>query len=410
MTVAVKPLGSETPGAVLSALRGRRVCFAANAVQGAGGQGEFLRQMAYALDTIPGSAIFSRHAGEGRAQRVNLPFERSARRLAFDALRATPLLRSRQDWLTLLADEDFDRRVAAEIGEADLVDGVIGQCANTLTRLRPRTARIVVTSLNTHLDHLADALEAEQRRIGRRVRSFVHPRMRRRAARELALADLVRVNSEMARRTFVERGVPADKVRVIHPAVDLDHFRPVPQPDEVFRVMAVASIDPRKGIHYLLQAFLDARLPNAELLLVGGTGDRWSRRMLEDYQRRDPRIRVVQLDVARVPVAQSYGAASVVVHPAIEDGYGLVIPQALACGRPVIASRGAGASELIEDGVSGFVVDAASSDAIRTRLRLLAADLRLRERVAVAAPSAVQGIAYRDFARAVAEFYASAFC
>jgi glycosyltransferase involved in cell wall biosynthesis len=410
MTVTAEPVGSGTPGVVPAPLRGRRVCFVANAVEGAGGQGEFLRQMANALDAIPGAAVFSRHAGEGRARRVNLPFDGSARRLAFDVLRATPLVRGRQDWLTLLADEDFDRRVAAAIGEADLIDGVIAQCADTLTRLRPRASRVVVTSLNTHFDHLDDVMEAEQRRTGHRVRGFVHPRMRQRAARELALADLVRVNSEMARRTFVERGVPADKVRVIHPAVDLDHFRPVPQPDAAFRVMAVASIDLRKGIRYLLQAFVDARLPNAELLLVGGTGDRWSRRMLEGYQRRDPRIRVAQLDVMRAPLEQSYGAATVVVHPALEDGYGLVIPQALACGRPVIASRGAGASELIEDGVTGFVVDAASSEAIRARLQLLAADLRLRERVAAEAPSAVQGIGYGDFARAVAAFYASAFC
>jgi glycosyltransferase involved in cell wall biosynthesis len=399
----------DTPAGVPAALRGRRVCFAANAIEGAGGQGEFLRQMARALDLIPGAAIFSRRTGGGRAARVNLPFDRSARRLAFDALLATPGLRGRQDWLTLLADEDFDRRVAAVIGEADLVDGVIGQCADTLARVRPKVSRIVVTSLNTHFDHLADVLDAEHRRIGRPVPTFLHPRMRQRAARELALADLVRVNSDTARRTFVDRGVPADRVRVIHPAVDLDHFRPVPLPQGRLRVMAVASIDPRKGIRYLLQAFVDARLPDAELVLVGGTGDRWSRRMLEDYQRRDPRIRVAELDVTRVPVEHSYGTASVLVHPALEDGYGLVIPQALACGRPVIASRGAGASELIEDGVSGFVVDPASSGAIKTCLQALAADRRLLEQMASAAPLAVRGIGYPEFARAVAALYASAF-
>ena len=410
MTVATAVSGALRSGNALTALDGRRVCFVANAVAGAGGQGEFLRQMARALDAIPGAVIFSRHASAARAGCVNLPFERSARRLAFDALLATPLLRGRQDWLTILADEDFDRRVAAHIGPIDLVDGVIGQCCDTLTRVRSRAARVVLTSLNTHLDHLVDVVEAEHRRIGHHGRSFVHPRMRRRAARELALADLVRVNSELARQTFIERGVPAAKVHVIHPAVDLDHFRPVPKPDDVFRVMAVASIDPRKGIHHLLKGFLDARLPNAELVLIGGTGDRWSRRMLEGYQRRDARIRVVQVDVTKTRVEDSYGAASVVVHPAIEDGYGLVIPQALACGRPVIASRGAGASELIEDGVHGFVVEAASSDAIKTRLQTLAADLRLRERMAASAPSAVRGLGYADFARAVAAFYASAFC
>ena len=410
MTVAAGVGGVLRSGDTMTTLDGRRICFLANAVAGVGGQGEFLRQMAQALDAIPGSVILSRHASAPRAVCVNLPFEGSARRLAFDALLATPLLRGRQDWLTVLADEDFDRRVAASIGPVDLVDGVIGQCCETLTRVRPRAARVVLTSLNTHLDHLVDVVEAEHRRIGYHGRCFVHPRMRRRAERELALADLVRVNSELARQTFIERGVPAAKVHVIHPAVDLDHFRPVPKPDDVFRVMAVASIEPRKGIHLLLQGFIDARLTRAELVLVGGTGDRWSKRMLEGYQRQDGRIRVVQMDVTKTKVEDSYGAASVVVHPAIEDGYGLVIPQALACGRPVIASNGAGASELIEDGVNGFVVEAASSGAIKTRLQTLAADLRLRERMAAAAPSAVRGLGYADFARAVAAFYSSAFC
>ncbi len=384
-----------------------RVCFIANAVAGSGGQGEFLRQMAHALDQLPDARLYSRQATARRTACVDLPFARSASRLAFDALLATPGLRGRHDWLTLLADTDFDRRVAARIGPVDLADGIMGQCCRTFTRIRPRTARLVLTSLNTHIDHLAALVEAEHRRIGFRGPSFIHPRMRRRAAREIALADRIRVNSEWARRTFVERGVPASKVHVIHPAVDRDRFKPVPKRDEVFRILAVSSIDPRKGIHYLLQGFLDARLPDAELVLIGGTGDRWSRRMLERFQRQDARIRVVHTDVTTAPVADTYGAASVVVHPAVEDGYGLVIAQALACGRPVVASRQAGASELIQDGVHGFVVDAGSSDAIADRLQVLATDARLRERMAAAAPSAVARLGYDDFAQAVAAFYAS---
>ena len=383
------------------------VAFVANAVWGAGGQGEFLRQMALALDPLPAARVYCRRGRPGHARDVGLPFGPGVRRLAFSLLRGTPVLRRRVDWLTLLADVDFDRRVARRLGAADavdLVDGVMGQCRLTFERARPRARALVLTSLNTHIDHLVSVLEAEHRRIGFTGPSFIHPRMRRRALREIELADWIRVNSELARRTFVERGAREDRVVVIQPAVDLDHFRPQPVAAGTFRVMAVSSIEPRKGVHYLLQAFADAGLRDAELVLVGGTGDRWSRRMVERYVGVD-RVRVTFADVTRAPVTDTYGTASVVVHPALEDGYGLVIPQALACGRPVIASRGAGASELVQHGVNGFLVEPGSARGITDALRTLASDRTLLARMSAAAPAAVRGLGYAAFGRQVRQFY-----
>ncbi len=382
----------------------REMAFVANASWGAGGQGEFLRQMALALDPLPAARVYCRQGRPDHARDIGLPFRSGVRRLAFSALRRTPVLRRRVDWLTLLADVDFDRRVARRLGAVDLVDGVMAQCRLTFEQARPRARALVLTSLNTHIDHLASVLEAEHRRVGFTGPTFIHPRMRQRALREIALADWIRVNSELARRTFVERGAREDRVVVIRPAVDLDHFRPQPVGAGAFRVMAVSSIEPRKGVHYLLEAFADAGLAGAELVLVGGTGDRWSRRMVERAARVD-RVRVVFVDVTRAPVADTYGTASVVVHPAIEDGYGLVIPQALASGRPVIASRGAGASELVQHGVNGFLVEPGSTRGITDALRALARDRALLATMSAAAPAAVRGLGYPEFGRQVRQFY-----
>ena len=398
-------MGTATPGSERAAdMWG--AAFLANAVWGIGGQGEFLRQMALALDPIPGARVYCRRGRPDHVRDVALPFRPGVRRLAFSLLRGTPVLRRRVDWLTLLADVDFDRRVARRLGAVglDLVDGVMGQCRLTFERARPRARALVLTSLNTHIDHLASVLEAEHRRIGFTGPSFIHPRMRRRALREIALADWVRVTSDLARRTFVERGSRADRVVVIRPAVDLDHFRPQPVGAGPFRVMAVSSIEPRKGIHYLLQAFADAALPDAELVLVGGTGDRWSRRMVARYARQD-RVRIAFADVTRAPVTDTYGTASVVVHPALEDGYGLVIAQALASGRPVVASRGAGASELVQHGVNGFLVEPGSARGIADALRALAGDRALLAKMSAAAPAAVRGLGYPEFGRQVRRFY-----
>jgi glycosyltransferase involved in cell wall biosynthesis len=384
---------------------GSRLAFAANATFGVGGQGEFLRLMAFALAGEPGATIYSRFVPPSQVGVVNLPFAGTARARACHVLASVPGLRGRQDWLTLLADLDFDSRVARVIEPPALFDGVMAQCCTTVARLAGSSTRVVVTSLNTHIQHLARTLEEEHRRVGSGARAFVHPRMVARALREIAAADHIRVNSELAKRTFVDAGVAESRVTAIHPGVDLDHFRPAPKQDAIFRVIAVSSIDPRKGVHDLLQAFEEARLPNAELVIVGGTGDRWSRGMLRTYRSRHANIVCCAVDITTAPSAGIFGPASVLVHAAVEDGYGLVVPQALASGRPVIVTRTSGASELVEDGRNGFVVDARSPSSIADRLRLLAHDPALWERLCAASRPSVEHLSYAGFASAVQAFY-----
>ncbi|MGH7177526.1 MAG: glycosyltransferase family 4 protein, partial [Tepidisphaeraceae bacterium] len=282
---------------------------------------------------------------------------------------------------------------------------VMGQCCATFERLKRSSTRFVLTSLNTHVDHLRNAVEDEHDRIGFSGPTLVHSAMQRRARREIELADQIRVLSKRAARTFVERGVPEHKLVVTHLPVDANHFHPVPPRQAPFRALCVSSIEPRKGVHYLLEAWEKVAIPNAELVLIGGAGDRWSRRMLDSYLSRLDGVRQVHMDVTRAPVEESYGAADVLVHPAIEDGYGLVIPQSLACGRPVIASSAAGAAELVRDGENGFVVPPRSVSDLVDRLRLLASDRNLRERMSLAAPQSVSHLTPSNYAREVLGIY-----
>ncbi len=265
------------------------IAFAANARYGHGGQGEFLRLMTHALASTPQATVYSRFVPPGIGAAVNVPFAGSLRARVFEAILATPVLRRRQDWLTLLSDVDFDTRVAGMITPPALLDGVMAQCATTFARVRPQGTKTVLTSLNTHVSHLARVMAAEYARVGAPGPSFLHPAMIRRALREIDAADHIRVNSGLAKQTFIDHGVAADRISVIHPGVDLAHFHPVEKRDDVFRVLAISSIDPRKGIHDLFEAFEAAKIPNAELVLIGGTGDRWSKALVDRYRQRLPR-------------------------------------------------------------------------------------------------------------------------
>jgi glycosyltransferase involved in cell wall biosynthesis len=385
-----------------------RSAFAINARAQAGGQGQFLSLMVRALAGTP-ATIFSRGAAGAGLNSVNLPFL-GPRRGLFDILLGAPYLRGRQDWLTLLSDTQFDRSVAAHLSREesapDIFDGVMAQCAESSRAAAKAGARVVLTSLNTHISYLRRSLDEEYARAGDKGRHFVHPRMEQRALAEIAAADHIRVNSHFAKTTFVDAGHDPSRISVIHPAIDLAHFRERPREDDTFRVMAVASIDPRKGIHDLIAGFVDAALPDAELDIIGGTSDRWSRRLIDEATRRHANIRVRSLDVSHAPVEESYARASVLVHPAIEDGFGLVVAQALAAGRPVIATSTSGASELIRHGENGFVVPPRSSREIAEHLRALASDRGLRERLSSAARPSVTHLTYDAFGRAVREMYA----
>ena len=384
-----------------------RPVFAANARAERGGQGQFLSQMGRALAGTP-ATIFSRGASGAGVDVVNIPF-RGPRRGLFDILVGAPYLRGRQDWLTVLSDVQFDHSVASRLSPElapTHFDGVMAQCLDSLRRAKSAGARTIVTSLNTHITHLRRVMDEEYARVGDTGHHFVHPAMERRALAEIAAADHIRVNSHSAKSTFVDAGIDPACVTVIHPGVDLAHFRDTPKADEVFRVMAVATIDPRKGMHVLIRAFIDAALPNAELEIIGGTSDRWSKQLIANTTRQQADIRVRSLDVSRVPVAKSYGRASVLVHPAIEDGFGLVIPQALASGRPVIATSTSGASELIRHGENGFVVPPRSSREITEHLRALHSDHTLHARLSLAARPSVSHLTYDAFGLAVREMYA----
>ncbi|HEV3334603.1 MAG TPA: glycosyltransferase family 4 protein [Bryobacteraceae bacterium] len=380
------------------------VCYAANASSGRGGQGEFLRQMVYALDQFPRGRILSRNSKAQRAECIDVP-SGGWRKLAFDTIRGLPVLRRRHDWITLLSDVDFDSRLLGFLGGAGLFDGVMGQCCLTLQRLAKKQIPSVLTALNCHIDELADILADEYSRLRIPTRPFIHPRMRQRARTEIEHASRIRVISEFARLSFVKRGIKPERVEVVLPAVDLDHFRPVAKKDAVFRVLAVLTIDPRKGAFYLLQAFEKAAIPRSELVIIGATGDPWSRQMLAQFTSRNSNIRLQSADVVKEPIETTYGPASVFVHPAIEDGFALAVSQALACGKPVITTHQTGAAQLITEGDNGYVLNCRDVDGLVEHLRRLARDEALLNRMSAAAPRAVADLGYPSHADSVRQLY-----
>jgi glycosyltransferase involved in cell wall biosynthesis len=157
----------------------------------------------------------------------------------------------------------------------------------------------------------------------------------------------------------------AREVRVVAPGVELSTS--VAEPEEPPHVLYVGRLSEEKGVRELLHATESLRR------VVVGDGP-----LRED----------VPDAVGFVPPSQLgpyYERAAVVVCPSRREGFGVVAREAMAYGRPVVASAVGGLLDAVEDGVTGVLVPPGDADALREALELLLGDAELRARLGAAA-------------------------
>jgi starch synthase len=161
----------------------------------------------------------------------------------------------------------------------------------------------------------------------------------------------------------------ADRVAVIHNGIDPDEYAPDPATDVLeavgldpnrASVVFVGRITRQKGIGHLLDA-ASGFDPGAQVILCAGSPD--TEELHREVQEkiatlREQRDGVVWLDriLEQREVIQILSHATVFVCPSIYEPLGIVNLEAMACGVPVVASRVGGIPEVVEHGVTGYLV------------------------------------------------------
>ena len=267
-----------------------------------------------------------------------------------------------QFWL----HQQFDQSAARHISSgADLYVGWSSYSEQGLVRARRDGAVTVVERGSSHIEYQRDVLREEYERHGLRA-ELPHPKIVEKECREYELADYISVPSGFARRTFMDKGFSEDRLIQVPYGVDLSAFHPLPRHSDVFRVVYAGAMSLRKGVHYLLQAFAELRLPKAELWLIGGRLDECA----PFFSRYEGTFRYIGA-VPQAKLREYYAQCSVFALCSIEDGFGMVLPQAMACGLPLICSSSTGGPDLIEDGREGFIVPTGDVVALKERLLFL---------------------------------------
>ena len=198
-----------------------------------------------------------------------------------------------------------------------------------------------------------------------------------------ARATFVACISHFARAQAMHFSDPGHwpKLRIVHCGVVPDLYdRPVPAPRSGARLIFVGRLAAVKGLRVLIEAFAQARQtrPDLHLTLVGDGDDR---AMLERLAA--PLGDAVHFAgyLSQEAVAAALAEADAFVLPSFAEGLPVVLMEALAARCPVIATQVAGVSELVEDGVNGFIVPPGDSETLADRIGRLADDPDLRVRM-----------------------------
>lgn len=176
---------------------------------------------------------------------------------------------------------------------------------------------------------------------------------------------------------YQEFGVPSEKIRIVPNGVDLEKFSPrgsknSPGPDvnpEPDSIGYVGRLDPIKGLLTLLNAFetISQETSGCKLMLVGPDFG-MKRTLMSEVERRKINGVTFAGPVSHEQLPDLYRGLDVVVTPSSFEIFGMSTLEALACGKPVVASRVGGLCDLIQEGYNGYLVSSQDDAALANRV------------------------------------------
>jgi glycosyltransferase involved in cell wall biosynthesis len=269
-------------------------------------------------------------------------------------------------------DTGFDRAVGRHLEPCDFIHAMPGQALHTFRAAKKLGVRTVLNHATGPVREWVKIMRPEYERVELKLED-VCPYDAAYFAREdeeYALADFHCAASTIVRDQLVRMGIPRPRVWVVPYGADTGAPVFVRQQSEAspptFRILFAGQIGLRKGLKTLLSALALAGQPEWRLDFIGARLPECATD-LAAYKGATPlHFHGAQ---SQERLAEAMRQSSVLVLPSLEEGFGLVVPQALNCGCPCIVSDRVGGQDLVRHRDNGSVFPVHDAAALAEELR-----------------------------------------
>ncbi len=222
------------------------------------------------------------------------------------------------------------------------------------------------------------------------VRQEIEPAKVRRY--QLDRAEAVIAISRQIEQSLIAGGVSVKNVRTVYSGIDLSE-RPLTHDGQAIRQMigvpngavlvgTIANLFPRKGYEVMLRALpaIVRAVPTVHYVIVGSDDHDYAdrlKRLAHELKIAD-RVHIVGF---RDPVHPFLASLDLYVHPALMEGFGIAVVEAMAMGKAVIATRVGGLPEVVAHGETGLVVSPRDASELSEAVVVLLQDQQRREQM-----------------------------
>ncbi len=222
------------------------------------------------------------------------------------------------------------------------------------------------------------------------VRQEIEPAKVRRY--QLDRVEAVIAISQQIEQSLIAGGVSASKVRTLYSGIDLSERRlthdgqeirlMIGLPKEAVLLGTVANLFPRKGYEVMLRALpaIVRAVPLAHYVIVGSDDHGYADRLkgLASELKIADRVHIVGF---QDPVQPFLAALDLYVHPALMEGFGIAVVEAMAMGKAVVATTTGGLPEVVAQGETGLLVPPGDVESLAATVVLLLKDKARREQM-----------------------------
>lgn len=260
----------------------------------------------------------------------------------------------------------FDYLSSLFMVKSDIVHAWSSFCLRSITKAKKRGAIVYIEKSCPH-PHFQNKLLDEEAAFLGVERKVYSESFTRRTIKEFEVADKIIVCSNYTLNSFLENGFERDQLYNI--ALDANfypkstHLKDFNKESLVVGFVGGSVL--RKGVYYLLKAWKQLALKDGKLLLKASKAGLQEVPKIWELIEGDPSIEIVgYVD----DMEDFYRRCDLFVLPSIDEGFGMVVFEAMACSLPVIITKNVGSGDFVEHGEQGYIIDIRDPDAIAKKV------------------------------------------